>query len=98
MPATLSRFLTGATNGITDSPDPFSVVDPVDASTPHAFNDLERRRQKLAALAGKHCIVLIPIPTRRILEEKLPARPFMSLPTISDPRLDGINDTIRMTH
>lgn len=99
MPATLSRFLTGATDSVSDSPDPFFVTDPVDSSSSHAFNDLERRRQKLAALAGKHCITLILVPPRRrLLEERLQVGPRFPLPSVSDPRVDGINDPVRMTH
>ena len=98
MPAALSRFLTGSTPTISDSPDPFPVSDPVGPPTPHLFNDLDRRRQKLAALAGSNCFRLIVVPPRRLPVRIPRPDPEGRLPQISDLRLDGVNDPVRMTH
>ena len=99
LPAKLSRFLTGSTEDITDSPDPFVVTDPVVGATTHAFNDLDNRRQKLAEFAGKHCFGLIITPPRRLLESLRPIGPDPVLPPIPDPRLLGaMNDPVRMVH
>jgi hypothetical protein len=97
MPASLSRFLTGSTPSVTDSPDPFSVTDPVVPATLHQFNDLERRRQKLASLAGSNCLRLILVPPRRLIDLIPRPDPERPRPPI-DPRLDGLNDPVRMTH
>lgn len=50
-PAHLSQFLTGALPGMTPTP----VTDPR-TGTPHAFNDLERRRQSLSQAATLPCL------------------------------------------
>jgi hypothetical protein len=99
MPATLSRFLTGATDSVSDSPDPFVVTDPEDSTLSHAFNDLERRRQKLAALAGQLCVSSILVPPHRAPQERPRVGPHLPLPSIADPQAArGINDPVRMTH
>jgi hypothetical protein len=97
IPAKLSRFLTGSTPDITDAPDPFKVHDPVVTTTIHPFNDLDRRRQKLASLASSICLRQILVPPRRLLDVPR-IGPDGTLPPITDPRLDGINEPIRMTH
>jgi hypothetical protein len=96
MPALLSRFLTGRTPSIADSPDLFEVRDPRSSSTIRRFNDLDRRRQKLANIAGKTCLSRFIIPDLVRTRFELP--PFGPLPLIEDPRLDGIQDTLRMVH
>lgn len=98
MPAKLSRFLTGATVSIFDSPDLFMVNDPVVPATLHPFNDLDRRRQKLASLAGSSCITRILVPPLRLLEELKPIGPGDPPPFITDPRLDGVNVPILSVH
>lgn len=97
MPATLSRFLTGSTPTTADSPDPFNVTDPADAVTIRAFNDLERRRQKLADLAGSSCLRAFLVPPRRLLE------PILRDPIAGERRLDprlgsAFGDPVRMVH
>jgi len=99
MPAQLSRFMTGLTPSITDSPDLFFVVDPVvGLPTTHPFNDLDRRRKKLASIAGSSCFRIILVPPRHLFEELPPIPPRGPLPVIRDPRLNGLNDPLRMTH
>jgi len=97
IPAVLSRFLTGKTPSITDSPDLFSVTDPVSA-VKHDFNDLDFRRHKLASIAGSSCFRFILVPPHHIVLQ-IPRRPPGGPPTsIRDPRLNGLNDPLRMTH
>lgn len=98
IPAGLSRFLTGSTPSIADSPDPFTVADPVVAATTHSFNDLDRRRIKLASLAGSSCLRSILVPPRRLFERRPRIGPDGVLPPIDDPRLPGLHDPVRMTH
>jgi hypothetical protein len=103
MPARLSRFMTGATPSIQDSPDFFKVVDAFDAAhqiQPPAireFNDVDRRRQKLASIAGSNCFRLILVPPLRLIERIPRIPPEGPLPPV-DPRLSGLNDPLRMTH
>ncbi len=98
MPAKLSRFMTGSTESITDSPDPFVVEDPVNSSITHNFNDLDRRRRDLAAKADMFCLVRIVIPPIELQERWPFPIPPEKLPPLPDPRLDGIMETIRMVH
>lgn len=98
MPAQLSRFLTGATVSILDSPDLFLVNDPVVGATLHPFNDLDRRRQKLASLAGSACITRILVPPQQLFEVLRPIVSPEFIPQISDPRLDSVNIPILSPH
>lgn len=98
MPAKLSRFMTGSTESIMDLPDLFAVVDPVNSSITHNFNDLDRRRRDLAAKADMFCIARIVIPPIELQERWPFPIPPEKLPPVPDPRLDGIMDTIRMVH
>ncbi len=95
MPARLSRFLTGSTPSVTDSPDLFQVPDPRAPATIREFNDLDFRRQKLANFAGKTCLSRFIVPD--LARVTIPRR-IGPLPFVDDPRLDGINDTLRMVH
>lgn len=96
MPARLSRFMTGSTPILNDSPDLFTVPDPVSAVA-RQFNDLDRRRQKLAAIAGTDCIRVLIVPPR--LERiRLPIPlPDRELPRI-DPRINPLHEPLRMVH
>ncbi|HEX2836601.1 MAG TPA: hypothetical protein VHN77_00580, partial [Phycisphaerales bacterium] len=98
-PITLSRFMTGATSSISDTPDPFNVTDPVVSSTTHAFNDIDRRRQKLAAIAGSSCFRFILVPPRlRDLKFRIPLDgPLPEIDPIG-PIADDFFDPVRMPH
>jgi len=98
MPAALSRFLTGKTPSITDSPDLFTVTDSVVPTTSHDFNDLDFRRHKLANIAGSSCFRFLLVPPRVLFLQIPPRPPGGPPPPIRDPRLNGLNDPLRMTH
>jgi len=97
MPARLSRFMTGSTESITDTPDPFTVADPVNGVM-HSFNDLDRRRKDLAAKADAFCLGRIIVPPIELVERWHFPIPPEKLPPIIDPRLDGVMNTLRMVH
>lgn len=91
MPAGLSRFMTGSTQSLDDSPDIFLVSDPA-SSVPREFNDVDRRRVKLADLAGSSCIrSLVFVQRADLLEMLRPGPP-------PDPRFFGLQEPLRMTH
>lgn len=98
MPARLSRFLTGATVSIFDSPDIFLVNDPVVGGVFHPFNDLDRRRQKLASLAGSPCFTRFLVPMEIQFQGLRPIGPDDILPQISNLQLDSVNVPILSPH
>ena len=98
MPAKLSRFLTGSTASISDSPDIFQVDDPVLAGVQHGFNDLDLRRQKLANTAGSSCFRFIHVTPHRFFDRFAPLLMGQTPPQIDDPRFSNLNDPVRMPH
>ena len=97
MPARLSRFLTGSTPSILDTPDLFNVTDPTVAVI-HPFNDLDRRRQVLASLGGSSCFIRFLVPPSSLVSVLRPIGPSDPVRTISDLRLNSVNVPILSPH